>query len=227
MYLPQNSDYIDIHIHGGVPANGIFILESLMAHENKLPSEGSGIAYTFGIHPWFLNEQNHNQLLAAVEKSGHLPGIIAIGEAGFDRLRGPSPELQRNVFEAQIAISEELKKPVVIHCVRAWDELLSVYKKLKPQMPWLIHGFRGNVELAAQLLSKGMFLSIWFEFALRPESAGLFRALPEDRIFLETDGADVDIRDIYKKVSNDKGITVKELKKKILSNYKEFFSIKF
>ena len=95
--------------------------------------------------------------------SGH-PESIAIGEAGFDKLRGPSPELQRKVFEEQVAISEELKKPVVIHCVRAWDELLAVHKKLKPKMPWLIHGFRGNTELAAQLLSKGMYLSFWFDF---------------------------------------------------------------
>jgi TatD DNase family protein len=225
MYLPQNGDYIDIHVHGGAPASGIFILESLMAHEEKVPSEIQGIAYTFGIHPWFLNEQNHKQLLASVENSVRHPGILAIGEAGFDRLRGPSPELQRKVFEEQIGISEELKKPVVIHCVRGWDELLSVHKKLKPKMPWLIHGFRGNVELAAQLLSKGMYLSFWFDFALRPESAGLLRALPEDRVFLETDGAEVDIRDIYKKVSDDKGITVEELKRMILSNFKEFFRI--
>jgi TatD DNase family protein len=225
MYLPQNSDYIDIHVHGGAPARGIFLLESLMAHEGKLPSEVQGIAYTFGIHPWFLNEQNHKQLLASVENSARHPGIIAIGEAGFDRLRGPAPELQRKVFEEQITISEELNKPVVIHCVRCWDELLSVHKKLKPKMPWLIHGFRGNVELASQLLSKGMYLSFWFDFVLRPESANLLRALPEDRIFLETDGADVDIRDIYKKVSDDKGITIEELKRMILSNYKEFFRI--
>ena len=225
MYLPQTGDYIDIHVHGGVPASGIFILESLMAHEKKSPSEVQGIAYTFGIHPWFLNEHNHKQLLASVENSVRHPGIIAIGEAGFDRLRGPSAELQRKVFEEQITISEELNKPVVIHCVRGWDELLSVHKKLKPKMQWLIHGFRGNVELASQLLSKGMFLSFWFDFVLRPESAGLLRALPEDRIFLETDGADVDIRDIYKKVADDKGIPVEELKRMILCNYKEFFRI--
>ena len=70
-----------------------------------------------------------------------------------------------------------------------------------------------------------MFLSFWFDFVLRPESAGLLRALPEDRIFLETDGADVDIRDIYKKVSNDKGISVEELKRIILTNYKIFFRV--
>ena len=61
-------------------------------------------------------------------------------------------------------------------------------------MPWLVHGFRGNMELASQLLSKGMYLSFWFDFVLRTESADLLRHLPVNRLFLETDGADVDIR---------------------------------
>ena len=219
MYLPQPGDYIDIHVHGGSPASGIFILESLMAHEEKLPVDVSGVAYTYGIHPWFLNEENHKQLISCVENAVIQAEIIAIGEAGFDRLRGPSPELQRRVFEEQIIISEKILKPVVIHCVRAWDELLAVHKKLRPKMPWLIHGFRGNVELADQLLTKGMFLSFWFEFVLRPESRNLLRHLPADRIFLETDGAEVDIRSIYNKVSTDLDMSVDELKSIILKNF--------
>jgi TatD DNase family protein len=219
MYLPQPGDYIDIHVHGGLPASGIFILESLMAHEGKLPVDVSGIAYTYGIHPWFLNEENHKQLINSVENTVIQPEIIAIGEAGFDRLRGPSPELQSRVFEEQIIISEKISKPVVIHCVRAWDELLAVYKKIKPKMPWLIHGFRGNVELASQLLSKGFYLSFWIDFVLRPESKELLKQLPADRIFLETDGADVDIKSIYNKVATDLDLSVDELKSIILKNF--------
>ena len=219
MYLPQPGDYIDIHVHGGLPASGIFILESLMAHEGKLPVDVSGIAYTYGIHPWFLNEENHKQLINSVENTVIQPEIIAIGEAGFDRLRGPSPELQSRVFEEQIIISEKISKPVVIHCVRAWDELLAVYKKIRPKMPWLIHGFRGNVELASQLLTKGFYLSFWFDFILRPESKELLKQLPADRIFLETDGADVDIKSIYNKVATDLDLSVDELKSIILKNF--------
>jgi TatD DNase family protein len=154
-----------------------------------------------------------------------LPGIIAIGEAGFDKLRGPSSELQRITFEEQVSVSEKAMKPVIIHCVRAWDELLAVQKKTRPKMPWLVHGFRGNKELAAQLISKGMYLSIWFEFALRPESAELIRHLPRDRFFLETDGADVDIRKIYEKVAGDLIIEVEELKSIIFNNFNAFFRI--
>jgi TatD DNase family protein len=224
MYLPLPGDYIDIHVHDGSPASGVFILESLMAHEEKLPVAIAGVAYTYGIHPWFLNEENHKQLLIAVANSVSNPEIIAIGEAGFDRLRGSSMLIQRTAFEEQIAISEETEKPVVIHCVRAWDELLSAKKKLKPRMSWLVHGFRGNRELAGQLLAKGMYLSLWFEFALRPESKELLRYLPTDRIFLETDGAEADIRNIYFKVAKDLDIDIDELKTRLLNNFKSFFN---
>jgi TatD DNase family protein len=219
MYFPLEGDYIDIHVHDGTPASGNFILETLMAHEGKVPSDIPGIAYTYGIHPWFLNENNYKNLILSVERFVSHPGVIAIGEAGFDRLKGPSAEIQRIVFEEQILISEKFKKPVVIHCVRAWEELLAAHKKLKPKMQWLIHGFRGNAELADQLLSKGMFLSFWFEFVLRPESGDLLRQLPSDRIFLETDGAEIDIRSIYDKVAVDLDISVDGLKSIILKNF--------
>jgi TatD DNase family protein len=223
MILPQSSDYIDIHTHGGKPGTGVFIVENLMAHEGKSPGDLPEQAFTFGIHPWYINEKNHDQLINSISAAVVFPNMVALGEAGFDKLRGPSIELQRKAFEEQVAISEEIKKPVVIHCVRAWEELLLSHKKLKFEMPWLIHGFRGNVGLATQLLSKGMYLSFWFDFVIRPEAAHLLRSVPKDRIFLETDGADVDIRDIYQKVANDIDVSVDELKAIIRTNFYRIF----
>jgi TatD DNase family protein len=150
---------------------------------------------------------------------------VAIGEAGFDKLRGPDIETQYRAFEAQVKISEEIRKPLFIHCVRAWDELMPAYKRLRPKMPWLIHGFRGSVELAMQLLAKGMYLSFWFDFVLRPESSILLRSLPKERIFFETDGSDADIRTIYDKVAVDLGMSVDELKTVIRRNFTEFLNL--
>ena len=120
-------------------------------------------------------------------------------------------------------ISEEFRKPVIIHCVRAWDDLLKAHKKLKPKMPWLVHGFRGKPYLAQQIVSKGMYLSFWFDFVMRPESVPLLKSVPKERIFLETDGAEVDIRDIYKKVSMDLGIEIDLLKDQAHKNFIDFF----
>ncbi len=226
MNYPQPGDYINIHSHGDLPTAGIFTLLDLMAHEDVLPVATEGFAYSFGIHPWFLNENNQNQQLKSVRDLAGNPLIAAIGEAGFDKIKGPSMDLQIKTFESQITISEENKKPLIIHCVRAWDELLAARKKTKPAMPWMVHGFRGSPQLAEQLISKGMYLSFWFNYILRPESSDLLRSIPKDRIFLESDGAEVNIRDIYNKVSVDLKMNVEELKSLIIENYFKFFNLK-
>ncbi len=225
MNLPATDDYIDIHTHGAKPVPGLFSVEVLMAHEEKLPAETPGLAFTYGIHPWYLDESNHNRLLASVIKTVVDPLVIAVGEAGFDKIKGPSMELQRKTFEEQVIIAEEFKKPVIIHCVRAWEELLRVYKKLKPELPWLVHGFRGNKDLAMQLISKGMYISFWSDFILKQESSDLIKSLLIERIFLETDGADVNIADIYNKVSSDLEISEDKLKKQIFLNFYSFFNL--
>ena len=225
MNYPQPGDYINIHTHGDSPSPGIFVIENLMAQEGVLPSDIKGVAWSFGIHPWFLNENNHSLLIKSVREIAGNPLLSAIGEAGFDKIKGPEMELQIKTFEEQVLIAEEYNKPLIIHCVKAWDELLAAHKKLKPSTPWLIHGFHGKKEVAVQLLSRGMFISVWYRFALIPESAELIRFIPGDRLFLETDGADVDIRDIYKKVSEDLGIGVDALKSIMFSNYNKLFNI--
>ena len=91
-------------------------------------------------------------------------------------------------------------------------------------MPWLVHGFRGKPDLAQQLVSKGMYLSFWFDFVMRPEAIPLLKSVPKERIFLETDGADIDIRDIYNKVSADLDISVDDLKTIFFSNFNQFFN---
>ena len=225
MSLPDPADYIDIHTHHGtMPARGIFSVISLMAHEEAGPVPLPGIAYTFGIHPWYLSPSDYGDQIAGVRKAAADRSVIAIGEAGFDRIKGPDAALQRKAFEEQAVIAGEHDMPVVIHCVRAWDELLGAHKRLRPSGPWLVHGFRGNRDLAAQLVSKGMSLSFWFSFIIRPEAGKLIRSLPRERIFLETDGSGADIRDIYRKVSADLDITVPELKNIIYGNYMDLFA---
>jgi len=224
MNHPLQGDYIDIHTHGSGVIPGIYAIENLMAHEERTPADMPARPCTYGIHPWHLNQKTLDRLTAKVRSVASSPALVAIGEAGFDKLRGPDIEIQSRAFETQVIISEEIRKPLVIHCVRAWDELLPAHKRLRPKMPWLIHGFRGNTALATQLILKGMYLSFWFDFIIRPESSKLLKSLPNERIFLETDGADIDIRAIYDKVAGDLGMSVDELKKVFLRNFNEFFS---
>jgi len=225
MNFPEPDDYIDIHNHGAKPVPGVFTVETLMAHEEEEPRNAKGLTFSFGIHPWHLDERNHTRLIARVIKNAGNDNVAAIGEAGFDKIKGPSQELQIKTFEEQAVISGEHKKPMVIHCVRAWDDLLKEHKRLRPKMPWLVHGFRGKPDLAQQLVSKGMYISFWFDFVMKPEAVLLLKSVPKERFFLETDGAGIDIRDIYNKVSADLDLTVDELREQIFLNFNEFFKI--
>jgi TatD DNase family protein len=223
MNLPKSDDYIDIHNHGAHGYLGHFQVETLMTHENRFPDKEDGLAFTIGIHPWFLTAENFQHQIGVVRRYADHQNIIAIGEAGFDRLKGPEFSIQRTAFAEQVRIADEVSKPVVIHCVRAWDELLAEHKKLRPSTPWLVHGFRGRKELAMQLISKGLYLSFWFDFIIKPESTPLIKSLPEESIFFETDGSGVDIEIIYEKVAHDLNIQEEELKAIIHSNFNNLF----
>jgi len=218
MNLPKPADFIDIHTHGGVPQEGHFLVENLMVHDGREPGNINGMTYSVGAHPWFLTQENIDNQIDNVKKYSDNQNVIAIGEAGFDKLKGPSLLLQGNAFEKQAIMADELSKPLFIHCVRGWDELISEHKRLNPAVPWLVHGFRGKKELGMQLISKGMYLSFWFDFVLRPESTSLIKNLPKERIFLETDGSGAGIETVYKKVATDLQISVDELKVIIYSN---------
>ncbi|HVN59181.1 MAG TPA: TatD family hydrolase [Bacteroidales bacterium] len=223
MNHPSPGDFIDIHNHGSIISQGHFCVENLMAHEKRIPDSRKGITYSFGIHPWHLDNLTYEEDISLVKLFSAHDNVIAIGESGFDRLKGPGRDFQGKAFEEQVRISEEAGKPLFIHCVRAWDDLLEMHRDTRPVVPWIIHGFRGKPELARQVVSRGMYISFWFDFIIRPESSALVKSLPADRIFLETDGSGADIGEIYTKVSSDLGIDLNDLKRQIYNNYTGLF----
>lgn len=221
---PSPGDYIDIHNHGGSPEQGVFVVENLMVHEDRLPCIIPGMAFSAGIHPWYAGDVYPAVQFERLATLVYSPAVIAVGEAGFDKLRGGPPDIQRRVFEDQVKLSEESGKPLFIHCVKSWEELLSSHRRMKPRLPWLVHGFRGNAMLATQLIAKNMFISFWFSYVMRPESATLVRSLPPERIFLETDGSSESISAIYMKVAADLGMPEAELRNRVFRNFNNLFT---
>ena len=138
--------------------------------------------FSAGLHPWDVtgnDEEKFRQLEDLIANSR----VLAVGECGFDVLKGPSHELQEQAFIRQIELSECFKKPMILHVVRDFDSVIRLRKTLKPTQPWLIHGFRGNPTQMDQLYAHGILVS----FGLNPNPESL-RQVPSDRLFLETDG---------------------------------------
>ena len=184
-------------------------------HTHKAPSEKDIIAIvdgreTWGIHPWKADEE-----FVVPDLSGKL----AIGECGLDGLRGPSLEKQEEVFVQQIRLSEEVEKPLIIHCVKALDRLLQLHKEMKPNQFWVLHGFRGKPQQLRSLLDAGFFVS--FGFQHNEES---LRICPIDRLLLETDADEErSIEELYYNVANLRGIHLANLLQAMSKNYLSLF----
>ncbi|MDR2919541.1 MAG: TatD family hydrolase [Tannerella sp.] len=176
---------------------------------NPHPLEAS-FYYSAGVHPWYASEDLFNALQAIAKQ----PNIVAIGEAGLDKLTSTPWELQKKLFLDQINLAENLEKPLIIHCVKAWPELLTIHKTTCPSVPWIIHGFRGKEELAHQLLHAGFYISFGQYF----QPNAIKKAWDAHRLFIETDESDINIKDIYTSVSSLLAVSEKDLSQEILSN---------
>lgn len=154
--------------------------------------------FSVGIHPWDVDTLWQEKIAALRQKiacmtAGDLHRLAAIGEVGLDKLRGGAMEIQQSCLIAQLRLAEELGKPVIIHCVKAVDEVLSALKSTKFSQSVVFHGFRGGPQQARQLLDKGFYLSFGPQF--QPES--LQEAWKAGRLLLETDDTGISIGEVY------------------------------
>lgn len=177
----------------------------------------AGMWYSLGIHPWYIREDISMEWAYFEEVIRH-PQVLAVGEAGLDKLAHTPMELQERVFRKQVEVAERVAKPVLIHLVKAADELIRVKRELCPVQPWIIHGFRGKAALADMLLRHGFYFSFGFRF----QEAALLR-IPADRLFLETDECDEDIYQLYRRVASVRGCSYEDLLESVERNVKVVF----
>lgn len=214
--------YIDIHTHTVIPKtqeNRISFYNRIVGQET-LGDLSHIEMFSVGIHPWFIySDKSNDQLLEQLWEKVKQPEVWMIGEAGLDKLHETPLERQLYLFEQQALLAEELHKPLIIHCVKAWSELLALRKKIRPLSPWLIHGFRGKRELAKQLLKENIYLSFGEQF----QSAALQIAWPT-HFFLETDESKLDIQEIYEKAAAALSVSTEMLMEQIEQNFSLLFS---
>ncbi|MFC4479877.1 TatD family hydrolase [Flavobacterium chungangensis] len=179
--------------------------------------------YSIGIHPWYIDENRIDEDLRIIEEKLQTPNCLAIGECGLDKRIEVPFDLQISVYEKQLELAEKFNKPVVIHCVAAFQEVMAIKKKMKIGVPMIIHGFSKNNQLAEQLIAAGFYLSFGKYLLKNPDLKMVFQNVPNDRFFLETDTIEESIQQVYELASEYKGLNLKELQDVILSNYKRLF----
>lgn len=212
-------EYFNFHTHQFTNQSNVLELV------NQYPKDfdASIPFYSIGIHPWYIDENRIDEDLKIIEEKLQTHNCLAIGECGLDKRIEVPFDLQISVFEKQLELAEKFKKPVVIHCVAAFQEVMEIKKKMKINVPMIIHGFSKNNQLAEQLISSGFYLSFGKYLLKNPDLKTVFQNVPNDRFLLETDTIEESIQQVYELASEYKGLNLKELKEVISSNYRRLF----
>lgn len=218
--------YIDFHTH--TYPNGpeeITAILSCVAPE-PLTNFRNGVLLSYGIHPWYIEGLDPEKLIAQVKEAAHFNRVVAIGEAGLDKVKGPPLDIQKRLFSQQIEISELVKKPLIIHSVKANNEVLLLHKNFSPRQPWIIHGFSGHPQEMEQLSGAGFYLSFGPRI-LYPghKVAESLKQIPADKFLLETDHTNKSILRVYEKAAEIRGISLKELAEIVENNFNALISI--
>lgn len=209
-------ELLDIHSHRLSEDSFRAILNIRFPEEEFLPEAGR--FYSVGVHPWDVTLEERIDWTLLEELAGH-PQVLAIGECGMDKqVHAELLAAQERIFLRQLAIAERLGKPVLIHNVKSTGIIGSLKRSASGNIPWIQHGFRGKPELALEMLRSGFYLSLGVRY-----NEEALRAIPLDRLFLETDDSGTDICRVYEKAAHVLGISVAELMEQIQHNIKKVF----
>ncbi len=211
--------YFNLHTHKFTNSPNIFELV------NQYPWEFDATIpnYSIGIHPWYIDTNRLDNDLKNIEEKLQLSECLALGECGLDKRIEIPIALQIEVFEKQIALAEKYQKPLVLHLVAAFDELIEIKKRLKISVPIIIHGFSKNELVAKQLIDNGFYLSFGKYLLRNPDLETVFKSVPNDRFFLETDTIEETLEEVYILAAKYKNIKIEDLIEILKINFNTVF----
>lgn len=197
----------DFHHHNRENTYGIYNLEPKeIVIEKK---------FSVGIHPKDIDE-NWEENFEKIKEISLLQNYVAIGECGLDGLISVNENLQKEVFEKHILWANQINKPVIIHCVKRFSEIIP-FQKIA-EIPLVIHGFNKKKTIADEMLRHGFYLSFGKSVLHNLSLQSILKEFPLEKIFLETDDANFNIEELYQKTAEIKGISIENLHNKILKN---------
>ena len=212
--------YFNLHTHQFT--NQDTVLELV----NQYPQEVDPTIsfYSIGIHPWYIDKERLGSDLEIIERKLQEPNCLALGECGLDKRTEIPFDLQQMVFEKQLLLAQKFNKPVVIHCVAAFQEIVATKKRLKITVPMIIHCFSKNKQVAKGLIDNGFYISFGKYLLRNPELKEVFETIPNDRFFLETDTLEEGIEEVYALASRYKKWDIDEIQQQIQRNFAAVFT---
>ncbi len=214
--------YIDIHTHKMQSGSADFYLQNIRFAFEELPyGEGN---YSIGLHPWDIATYLGSNLSVDLTKAIKQSKAIAIGEIGLDKNCTVDFLLQQQLFQQQLQVAKNLRLPIILHCVKAYYEMVALLKDKAIQTACIVHGFNKNLQISTLLLEAGCYLSFGKALLNNNKLQQVFKTVPLTRFFLETDDADIDIQTVYKQAADLKNISVEQLQNQLADNFNRCFN---
>ncbi len=180
------------------------------------------IPHSRGIHPWQIDE-NYKLNLHELESDLQHPSCLALGEIGLDKVCTTDFNIQRKLFIKQIELSEKHNLPVIIHCVKASNELFQLKREINPTQPWIWHGFN-KANLLTQTLENSIIPSFGFSLFTNSKLLEEFSKLRENQYLIETDNSIFSIEMMYHRIAAIINIPIDELQKEQMANFTSIFT---
>jgi len=140
-----------------------------------------------GFHPHEAKDCDE-AAFAEIERLANDPKVVAIGECGLDYHYMHSPrETQIAVFERHIALAKKMGKPIIVHNRESTDDCVEIL--LRTGVRGILHSYTESLEVAEKLVAAGFFISFSGIVTFRSAEMlrGVAKALPHDRVLIETD----------------------------------------
>jgi len=179
--------FFDVHTHKKASLENVFSIENNYSDVLDFTTP-----FSIEIHPWFIHEDKIKEALFSVEEKLQEENCVALGACGLDKFTTTDFELQQFVFKKQIGLSENYQKPLIIHCVKAFQEIIK-------NKDGFLHGFYQNVQIAESLLKNGLMLSMGAAIINNKKLQEVVLEIPLAFILLEKDNAAVEVQAIYQK----------------------------
>ena len=211
---------INIHTHRVKNEGDIQILNIFAQELNDTEPD---YLYSAGLHPWHISKVNPEECFEAIGQAANQKNMLAIGECGLDRAISTDFALQERCFIEQIQIAKEHNKPLIIHCVRAYSDLQKLKKEIQSDLPWIIHGFQGNLKTTKSLIRHGFYFSVGESLLKNESKQTVFQSIPFERLFLETDDKDISIQEVYRLAMQRLNMDEQMLTDLIFNNFRTLF----
>ena len=213
---------IDFHTHSEREGDDILEVISIDPSRPRVAQW-----YTIGYHPWWIDGILSDAQLDVLKNSlEHDPHCLALGECGLDKLKGIDLKTQEKIFIQQIELANAMGAPMIIHCVRVYDTVLKLHRKMATT-PWVVHGYRRHPILAKSIVERGIYLSIAPSQRMAASFVETLKWLPEDRFFVETDSeTSMNIKQRYELLASIRNMDICKLENQMVENFKSFFAWK-